>query len=161
MAETFWPNVVDALLTRWNANATLAAEKVAIFDGPPTTEHRAPYELFVGASGSDFGDNEDAGGSEQAWAGIGRFERDETVLVMCGLWVSQGSSNMGGRRAKARDLFGVIVADIRTGTSDLGLPGVPGVFEASIVNVRWRQIQPTTGGAQVGVIFTVRAHCRI
>lgn len=156
MSEVFFPALCAALVAKWRADPTLAAANVKVYDGPPTNQPDAGrHELFVGASGLDFGDTDDAGTTEQEWANATTTERDSFETVVCGLWLSKGSTDMGVLREAVSGLLVAIAAGLR---ADLTL-GIPGVFWVELGNVVWRQIQATQG-ASFGCTFTVRARCR-
>ena len=157
MPETFFPGLVTALYAAWSADPQLQALGVAVYDGPPGSEASAGRrELFVGASGEDFGDGEDAGSTEQDWANANTTERDSTEQVVCGIWWSQGGPDMATVRAGVAEVLDVIAAGLR---ADVTVGGAV-TFYAEIGTVRWRQIR-TTKGPTFGAVFTVRAWSRV
>ncbi|MEU4595276.1 hypothetical protein [Micromonospora aurantiaca (nom. illeg.)] len=157
MAEFFFPVLVTALYDRWRANAQLQAAGVAVYDGPADNQDDAGrIELFVGASGEDYGDGEDAGATDQEWANANTTERDSYEQVVCGLWWTQDGPNMATVRAGVAGALAVIAADLR---ADVTVGGAVS-FHAELASVRWRQIQ-TEVGPRFGAVFTVRAWSRV
>lgn len=157
MAEFFFPDLVAALYERWEANLQLQALEVAVYDGPPGQETSAGRrELFVGASGEDFGDGEDAGATEQQWANANTVERDSIEQVVCGIWWSQGGPDMATVRAGVTEVLAVIAADLR---ADVTVGGAV-TFDAELSSVRWRQLRDTKGFT-FGAVFVVRAKSRV
>jgi len=157
MAETFFPALVTALYQRWSANQQLTDRQVAVYDGPPTNQASAGHkELFVGASGEDYGDGEDAGSTEQEWANANTTERDSYEQVVCGIWWKQDGPDLATVRAGVAEILDIVAADLR---ADVTVGGAV-TFQAEITSVRWRQIQTTTG-PQIGAVFIVRAWSRV
>jgi hypothetical protein len=157
MAEFFFPALTAGLYQRWNDNDQLQALDVAVYDGPPGNEVSAGRkELFVGASGEDFGgEGEDAGTTEQQWANATTVERDSTDQVVCGIWWSQGGPDMATVRAGVAEVLAVIAADLR---GDVTVGGAV-TFHAELSTVRWRQIRDAEGFT-FGAVFVVRAQSR-
>ncbi len=157
MPETFFPALVAALYAKWSTDTQLAALGVAVYDGPPTNQAAAGRkELFVGASGEDYGDGEDAGSTEQEWANATTVERDSHEQVVCGIWWKQDGPDLATVRAGVAEILEVVAAGLR---ADVTVGGAV-TFQAEITSVRWRQIQTTTG-PQVGAVFIVRAWSRV
>ncbi|MEU4590043.1 hypothetical protein [Micromonospora aurantiaca (nom. illeg.)] len=155
-AQTFWPVLVEALYAKWSADPDLRAAGWTVYDGPPDGSVSAGRrELFVGGSGEDYGDGEDAGSTEQDWANANTTERDSTEQVVCGLWWSQGGSMAEVRRGVAEALD-VIAAGLR---ADVTVGGAVS-FHAELVSVRWRQIRDANG-VTFGAVFVVRAWSRV
>lgn len=154
--EFFFPALVAALKAKWEADVTLTAADVVVFDGPPTNEASAGQpELFVGASGEDYGDGEDAGSTDQTWANANTTERDSSEQVVCGLWLERDDP-MATIRTTVAALLKAIAAGLR---ADLDL-GVPGVFHVEMSSIRWRQIQGVNG-PRFGAVFVVSAQSRV
>ncbi|MFI6332918.1 hypothetical protein ACIBBG_32005 [Micromonospora chersina] len=157
MPEFFFPDLVSALYQKWDADPQLKALGVVVYDGPPTNQASAGRrELFVGASGEDFGDGEDAGSTEQDWANANTVERDSVDQVVCGIWWAQDGPNMAALRAGVSEVLAVIAAGLR---ADVTVGGAV-TFHAELTNVRWRQLQ-TTKGPTFGAVFVVRAQSRV
>ncbi|MFG3418743.1 hypothetical protein [Micromonospora sp. NPDC048063] len=157
MAEFFFPGLVSALYERWKANAALAALDVVVYDGPPGNEASAGRkELFVGASGEDFGDGEDAGATEQQWANANTVERDSVDQVVCGIWWSQGGPDTAAVRTGVAEVLAVIAEDLR---GDVTVGGAVS-FHAEMTSVRWRQIRDADGFT-FGAVFVLRAQSRV
>lgn len=157
MPETFFPALVAALYQKWSTDPDLAAAEWTVYDGPPGNEVSAGRkELFVGASGEDFGDGEDAGATDQTWANANTTERDSTEQVVCGLWWSQGGPDMATVRAGVAAGLDVIAAGLR---ADLTVGGAVS-FDVEVASVRWRQIRDTSGFT-FGAVFVVRARSRV
>lgn len=157
MPETFFPALVAALYEKWSTDPALAAAEWVVYDGPPGNEVSAGRkELFVGASGEDFGDGEDAGSTEQQWANANTTERDSTEQVVCGLWWSQGGPDMAATRQGVAAALDVIAAGLR---DDLTVGGAVS-FHVELASVRWRQIR-SPEGFTFGAVFVVRAWSRV
>lgn len=157
MPEFFYPDLVTALYTKWSTDPQLQALDVAVYDGPPTNQASAGRrELFVGASGEDFGDGEDAGSTDQDWANANTVERDSTEQVVCGIWWGQDGPAMATVRAGVAEVLSVIAAGLR---ADVTVGGAV-TFHAELATVRWRQLQ-TTKGPTFGAVFVVRAWSRV
>jgi hypothetical protein len=79
------PALIDYLVTLFTGSAALGAATppVTIYDGPATTGLDAPLKLFVGLHDPDSPAAEEAAGSQQTWAALGRLGRDEIVTIHC------------------------------------------------------------------------------
>lgn len=155
-AEFFFPDLVGALYARWKADPQLQALGVAVYDGPAARGGADRKELFVGASGEDWGDGEDAGATEQNWANANTVERDSVEQVVCGLWWNKGGPDMAKVRAGVAQALAVIAAGLR---ADVTVGGSV-TFYAEMTSVRWRQIRHTKG-FEFGAVFVVRAQSRV
>ncbi|MFI2650202.1 hypothetical protein [Micromonospora fulviviridis] len=157
MPEFFFPALVTALYERWRDNAQLQALEVTVYDGPADSDEDAGRrELFVGATGEDYGEGEDAGATDQEWANANTVERDSYDQVVCGVWWVQDGPGMATVRAGVAEVLAVIAADLR---ADVTVGGAV-TFDAELASVRWRQEQ-TDGGPRFGAVFTVRAKSRV
>jgi hypothetical protein len=150
--QTLAADVVDALLTVWRADVTLAAytTRLAIFDGPPVTDRAEEIELWVGASGTA-PDEEVISGAQQYVTMRQVDDRDETLDVTCAIWVANGSHDIAAARRLAIDVFNAAAGAIRA--TDLGIADLDDTAE--VTEWRLRQGQFTSG---VGAVldFTVR-----
>jgi hypothetical protein len=141
VSETLIPDLLDALVTAWTADATLAAygTRLRIFDGPPLTDRAAEIELWVGATGLD---------------------ADEEVVVFTqqradfdGDWVANGTHDISAARRLAVTVYAAAAAVVRTSTL-----AVAGVQALDISDGRLRQGQFDSGVGCV-LTFTTTATC--
>src|SRR5258708_13181713 len=81
------PVLIDYLVTLFTNAATLGAAAapgtVAIYDGPVTTGLDSPLKLYIGWTDPDNTAGVNASGSNQTWAGLGRFARHEHLTLHC------------------------------------------------------------------------------
>lgn len=155
--QTLAADVLDALVSTWRADSTLAgyvtAGRLRIYDGPPVDDRAAEIELWVGATGLEPDEAVVTGG--QAYATFGTAdERDEQLAIANAVWVANGTNDIATARRAAIDVFNAAVTAV-TG-SDLGLGNE--VYDATTV-VSWqlRQGQWTSGvGAVLAFVVQVQ-----
>lgn len=148
--------LIDALLAKFRANATLTANSVQIVDGPPLEDLSSQNILFVGAQPSDeTGASPDAT-FVQSWGELGARARYEDQTVVCELWVRDGGTNMAALRSTARTLLAAVEADLRT---DFAL-SIGRLMWCHITSGQVMQIQ-TNKGATIAVPFVVTGRGRL
>ena len=152
MSETLIPDLLDALVTAWRADATLTAygDRLRIFDGPPLTDRAAEIELWVGATGLDA--DEEVVVFAQNRADFDG-DRDETVTMAHAVWVANGSHDISAARRLAVTIYAAAAAVVRTST--LSITGVQAI---DVSNGALRQGEFDSG---VGCVlsFTTTATC--
>ena len=151
MSQSLFHDVINALVTTWKADATLAAygDRLTIIDGTPVTNRAVEIELWVGATG-DTEEEEVAFGTID-WATMDPTNNeDEHLDITCAINVFSGSTDLSATRGTARDVFNTAAAAIRGG--NLGLSNV--YQDTHITEWRLRQGQYQSG-AGVVLRFTV------
>lgn len=154
MSETLIPDLLDALVTAWTADATLTAygTRLRIHDGPPITDRAAEIELWVGATGLD--EDEEVIVFAQQRADM-EGDRDETLTVANAVWVANGTHDISAARRLAVAVYAAAATTIRTSTLS-----VTGVGALDIADGRLRQGQFTSGVGAV-VTFNITAWCTL
>lgn len=152
MSETLIPDLLDALIAAWTADATLAAygTRLRIFDGPPVTDRAAEIELWVGATGLE-ADEEVIVFTQQRSDLDG--DRDAAITISHAVWVANGSHDISTARRLAVAVYAAAAATVRTSTL-----GVTGVQAIDVSEGRLRQGSFDTGVGCV-VTFTTTAVC--
>lgn len=152
MSETLIPDLLDALVAAWHADATLTAygERLRIFDGPPLTDRTAEIELWVGATGLEADEEVIVFAQQRA-----DFEgdRDEVLTIAHAVWVANGSHDISAARRLAVVVYAAAAATVRTSTLS-----VAGVQAIDVSDGRLRQGEFDSG---VGCVlsFTTTATC--
>lgn len=154
MSETLIPDLLDALVTAWTADATLLAygQRLRISDGPPLTDRAAEIEIWVGATGLE--SDEEVVVFNQTRADFAG-NRDETLTVANAVWVANGSHDIAAARRLAVVVYAAAAATIRTSTL-----AVAGVMALDVSDGRLRQGQFDTGVGAV-LSFNVTAMCQL
>ncbi len=121
MAISRYAAVVDALVALAQADATLTAAAVEVFDGAPTSQPYGTTLLAFGWTG-DYED-ETAGTIRQTYHDLGpAAKRDETVEVVCAIQSWRGDDDMAAARTSAVAALGALEtalrADVDAGVSD-------------------------------------------
>lgn len=152
--QTLAADVLDALLTVWRADATLAAYgtgQLRIYDGAPLLDRAAPIELWVGSTG--IADEETVITGTQEWATFGDApdDREETLDIQNAVWVAVGSTNLQDARRTAITVFNAAVTAVRG--SNLGLAALDPTVAVTTWQLRQGQY---TSGAAVVLPFTLR-----
>lgn len=152
MSETLIPDLLDALVTAWKADATLLAygQRLRIFDGPPLTDRAAEIELWVGATGLDA--DEEVVVFNQSRADF-EGDRDETLTIAHAVWVANGSHDISAARRLAVTVYAAAAATVRTSTLS-----VAGVQAIDVSDGRLRQGEFDSGVGAV-LSFTTTAVC--
>jgi hypothetical protein len=154
MAETIIPDLLDALVTAWTADATLVAygSRLRIYDGPPVTDRSAEIEIWVGATGLEA--EEEVIVFTQNRADF-EGDRDETVTISSAVWVADGTNNISAARRLAVAVYAACAATIRVSTLS-----VAGVVALDVSAGRLRQGRYPTGVGAV-VAFDITATCHL
>jgi hypothetical protein len=152
VSETLIPDLLDALVVAWTADATLVSygTRLRIFDGPPLTDRAAEIELWVGATGLD--DDEEVVVFAQHRADFDG-DRDEVLTMAHAVWVANGAHDISTARRLAVAVYAAAAAVVRTSTL-----AVTGVQALDVSDGRLRQGQFESG---VGCVlsFTTTATC--
>lgn len=152
MSETLIPDLLDALVAAWTADATIAGygQRLRIFDGPPLTDRAAEIEIWVGATGLE-ADEEVVVFTQQRADFDG--DRDETVTISHAVWVANGTHDISAARRLAVAVYAAAAATVRTSTLS-----VAGVQAIDVSDGRLRQGEFDSG---VGCVlsFTTTATC--
>lgn len=143
-------DLIDGLLTKFRADATLTANAVDVIDGPPLTDLSAGNILFVGAQPSDQTGAEPDATLQQTWGEMGARSRYEDLTVTCELWVRDGNTDLAALRQVTHTLLAAIETALRT---DFSL-SIGQLMWCHIVAADIRQIQ-TQKGATIAVPFTI------
>lgn len=150
--ETLIADVLDALVTTWRADATLAAlgARLRIFDGPPTTDRAAEIELWIGATGLEADETVVEG--VQAFATFAdALDVDEALDISNAIWVANGANDVSTARRTAITTFNAAAAAVRG--SSLGLSAL--YPATTVTGWQLRQGQFTSG---VGAVLTFTVH---
>jgi hypothetical protein len=152
VSESLIPDLLDALVAAWNADATLQTygQRLRIFDGPPTTDRAAEIEIWVGATGLDA--DEEVVVFTQRRADF-EGDRDETLSISHAVWVANGSHDIAAARRLAVAVYAAAAATVRTSTLS-----VAGVQAIDVSDGRLRQGEFDTGVGCV-LTFTTTAIC--
>lgn len=154
MSETLIPDLLDALLAAWHADATLTAygDRLRIYDGPPITDRAAEIELWVGATGLE-ADEEVVVFTQQRADFEG--DRDETLTISHAVWVANGSHDISMARRLAVTVYAAAAAVVRTSTLS-----VTGVQAIDVSDGRLRQGEFDSGVGCV-LTFTTTVMCML
>lgn len=154
MTETLIPDLLDALVAAWTADATLAAygTRLRIYDGPPTTDRAAEIELWVGATGLEA--DEEVIVFNQSRADFDG-DRDETLTVSSAVWVANGTHDIAAARRLAVAVYAAAAATVRVSTL-----AVAGVMALDVTDGRLRQGQFDSGVGCV-LTFDIAAACTL
>lgn len=151
-SQTMAADVLDALLSTWQADATLTGygDRLRIFDGEPITDRAAEIELWVGSTGDQSAEETVITGTQQ-WATLADVnDRDESLDVTSCVWVANGSHDIKTARRLAITVFSAAVSAIRGGSL-----GVTGAFNATGIT-DWQLTQGQyTSGVGAKLVFTV------
>jgi hypothetical protein len=152
VTDTLIPDLLDALVGAWTADATLTAygNRLRIFDGPPLTDRAAEIELWVGATGLD-ADEEVVVFTQQRADFAG--DRDEVLTIAHAVWVANGTHDISSARRLACQVYAAAAAVVRTSTLS-----VAGVQAIDVSDGRLRQGEFDSGVGAV-LSFTTTAAC--
>lgn len=164
MTDTRVADILDAIYDLFAANTYLAAEVTAerlkIFDGPPTVDWSAASMLCIG--GLPIEDDESATEVNLNWGSLGRSGQyadvDENIAVPCGITTKLGDSTPAGMRAARRTaitLYAKAASALRDST--LGIDVVMWCF-SGVTGIRQAQ---TPSGSECFVAFTALVRTRI
>lgn len=152
MSDTLIPDLLDALVAAWTADATLTAygQRLRIYDGPPITDRAAEIELWVGATGLE-ADEEVIVFTQQRADFEG--DRDEVLTIAHAVWVANGTHDISSARRLACQVYAAAAAVVRTSTLS-----VAGVQAIDVSDGRLRQGEFDSGVGAV-LSFTTTAAC--
>ena len=156
------PALIDYLVTLFTNAATLggaaAPATVQVYDGPVTTALDAPLKLYVGWTDPDNTGSDAGADSQQVWAALGRFARDETVTIHCCAEAWSGVDDLKTVRTAAAGITAAVETLMQADTTQFGgnvLFPDPGLTNVSLP-------QNTTGaGAIARQTFDLIFRCRI
>jgi hypothetical protein len=116
------PALIDYLVTLFQGSALLgqATPPVTVYDGPATTGLDAPLKLFVGLHDPDSAAAEEAAGSQQAWAALGRLGRDETVTIHCCAEAWAGTDDLKTVRTSVTGIVAAVEQVMQADTTQFG-----------------------------------------
>lgn len=141
------PEVIDALVTLGQAEASAELAGVQVADGPEVTSSGAADWLIVGFDGDPAGDFQ-AAATVGGWAGLGS-RREEQFQVTVAAISSRGDTDVRAARARVYEIGARVeawlAADPRIGLREL---------EAAIEASRLTQDQ-TDQGVQAVLLLTV------
>jgi hypothetical protein len=153
--------LIDYLVALFNAAATLGAAtpNVTIFDGPVVTELDAPLKLYVGMTDPDnTAIPEPAGDSQQTWAAIGRFGRDEMVTIHCCAEAWSGVDTVQVQRQAVTGITAAVEALMQADTTQFG--GLVLFPDPGLTNIS-APLLTNTNGALARQTFDLIFRCRI
>ena len=128
------PALIDYLVGLFTNDPTLgqATPPVTVYDGTPTTLLDAPLTLYVGLTDPENEGAEEAGQSEQEWAGLGRQARNEMVIIHCCAEAWSGVDDIRTARLNATGIVAAVEVLMQADTTRFGgnvlvpLPGITG-----------------------------------
>lgn len=151
------PDLIDWLVGKCQADATLTAAAVHVFDGPIRVEEPLPQALWIGVDDIDTARNGDPivpGTSVVTWAGLGRQARNEDASLygVAAAWT--GNDTFSPLRATTKAIVDAVEAIVRDGTD------APAVFPKDPMSATWQQLA-WNGGIQVLMPFQITYTARI
>lgn len=161
MSDTRLADILDALYDGLIAEtyiaAELAAERLKVFDGPPSIDWSGTSMLVVGGRPVQDDTSETTGSWDWGSLGVSGTQAsiDEWVFVPCGIATVLGEANARTARRTAIAIYAKAAAYIR-GTT-LGLD----VVMWCIPQLTALKQQQTTSGAEVFIDFTAGIRTRI
>ena len=151
MATTALPQVINGILTAFNASADLSG--VRIFDGPEIDSSYPGDFIAVGHDGSEDGEVS-VSIVTQIFEQLGNLKQFEDGSVDCWLATWDGGSSLSDRRARVATLLSAVDSAIR---SDVSLGGA--CIYSSLSNHQMTYIQANNGVA-ISVTFTIEYRAR-
>ena len=151
MATTALPQVIDGILTAFNASAGLTG--VRIFDGPEIDASYPGDFIAVGHDGSEDGEVS-VSNVTQAFEQLGNLKQFEDGSVDCWLATWDGGTSLSDRRARVATLLSAVDTAIR---ADVSLGGA--CIYSSLSNHQMTYIQANNGVA-ISVTFTITYRAR-
>ena len=146
MATTALPQVINGILTAFNASADLTG--VRIFDGPEIDESYPGDAIAVGHDGTDDGEVI-AGNVRQNPTQLGNQKIMETGTVDCFMWAWDGGSSLANRRTRAFQLLSAADTAIRADSS------FAGVCLYSYIDSHTTSYRQNSAGTAVVINFTI------
>lgn len=151
MATTALPQVIDGILTAFNASAGLT--DVRIFDGPEIDSSYPGDFIAVGHDGSEDGEVS-VSNVTQSFEQLGNLKQFEDGNVDCWLATWDGGTSLSDRRARVATLLSAVDTAIR---ADVSLGGA--CIYSSLSNHQMTYIQANNGVA-ISVTFTITYRAR-
>ena len=151
MATTALPQVIDGILTAFNASAGLTG--VRIFDGPEIDSSYPGDFIAVGHDGSEDGEVS-VSNVTQSFEQLGNLKQFEDGNVDCWLATWDGGTSLSDRRARVATLLSAVDTAIR---ADVSLGGA--CIYSSLSNHQMTYIQANNGVA-ISVTFTITYRAR-
>lgn len=151
------PDLIDWLVGKCRADATLTAAAVEVFDGPIRVEEPLPAALWIGLDDMEAarnGDPTSPGTSVVTWAALGRRARNEeaTLYGVAAAWT--GDDDFSPLRATTKTIIDAVELIVRDGTD------APAVFPSAPMTATWQQLS-FNGGIQVLMPFEITYTARI
>lgn len=151
MATTALPQVINGILTAFNASAGLTG--VRIFDGPEIDASYPGDFIAVGHDGSEDGEVS-VSNVTQSFEQLGNLKQFEDGSVDCWLATWDGGTSLSDRRARVATLLSAVDTAIR---ADVSLGGA--CIYSSLSNHQMTYIQANNGVA-ISVTFTITYRAR-
>lgn len=151
MATTALPQVINGILTAFNASAGLTG--VRIFDGPEIDSSYPGDFIAVGHDGSEDGEVS-VSNVTQTFEQLGNLKQFEDGSVDCWLATWDGGTSLSDRRARVATLLSAVDTAIR---ADVSLGGA--CIYSSLSNHQMTYIQANNGVA-ISVTFTITYRAR-
>jgi len=151
MATTALPQVINGILTAFNASADLTG--VRIFDGPEIDSSYPGDFIAVGHDGSEDGEVS-VSNVTQSFQQLGNLKQFEDGNVDCWLATWDGGSSLSDRRARVATLLSAVDTAIR---ADVSLGGA--CIYSSLSSHQMSYIQANNGVA-ISVTFTIEYRAR-
>lgn len=151
MATTALPQVINGILTAFNASAGLTG--VRIFDGPEIDSSYPGDFISVGHDGSEDGEVS-VSNVTQSFEQLGNLKQFEDGNVDCWLATWDGGTSLSDRRARVATLLSAVDTAIR---ADVSLGGA--CIYSSLSNHQMTYIQANNGVA-ISVTFTITYRAR-
>jgi len=151
MATTALPQVINGILTAFNASAGLSG--VRIFDGPEIDASYPGDFIAVGHDGSEDGEVS-VSNVTQSFEQLGNLKQFEDGTVDCWLATWDGGTSLSDRRARVATLLSAVDTAIR---ADVSLGGA--CIYSSLSNHQMSYIQANNGVA-ISVTFTIDYRAR-
>jgi len=151
MATTALPQVINGILTAFNASAGLTS--VRIFDGPEIDASYPGDFIAVGHDGSEDGEVS-VSNVTQSFEQLGNLKQFEDGTVDCWLATWDGGTSLSDRRSRVATLLSAVDTAIR---ADVSLGGA--CIYSSLSNHQMSYIQANNGVA-ISVTFTIDYRAR-
>jgi hypothetical protein len=151
MATTALPQVINGILTAFNASAGLTG--VRIFDGPEIDSSYPGDFIAVGHDGSEDGEVS-VSNVTQSFEQLGNLKQFEDGSVDCWLATWDGGTSLSDRRARVATLLSAVDTAIR---ADVSLGGA--CIYSSLSNHQMTYIQANNGVA-ISVTFSIEYRAR-
>ena len=151
MATTALPQVINGILTAFNASADLTG--VRIFDGPEIDSSYPGDFIAVGHDGSEDGEVS-VSNVTQSFEQLGNLKQFEDGSVDCWLATWDGGTSLSDRRARVATLLSAVDTAIR---ADVSLGGA--CIYSSLSNHQMTYIQANNGVA-ISVTFSITYRAR-